>query len=150
MPATAIGPVVVGVDGSDASRDALRWAADYAAMKGLPLKVIIAWHWPTGFGFPIASLPEDYIPADDAAKILQDTISDVLSGESPVPITTEVVEGPPAPALVEASKGASLLAVGSRGHGGFAGLLLGSVSEHCAAHASCPVLIQRHAGEDEH
>ncbi len=149
MSSPSNGPVVVGIDGSDASHDALRWAADYAKINKLPLKVVIAWHMPTGFGFPMAGLPEDYNPADDAAQILNDTIRDVIGSDTSVPISMEVMEGPPALVLIEESKAASLLVVGSRGHGGFAGLLLGSVSEHCAAHASCPVLIQRHRGADE-
>jgi len=135
--------VVVGVDGSEASQEALRWAADYAKLIGGDLLAVTAWQWPISMGMAMP-LPEGYSPLDDAQASLQQTLSQVL-GEAPeVTVTTEVVEGSAALALVQASKDARLLVVGSRGHGGFAELLLGSTSEHCVRHAACPVVVIRH------
>ncbi len=136
--------IVVGVDGSAASKDALRWAADYAQHVGGSLVVLAAWQWPVSMGM-MMPLPDGYSPLDDAQTLLDKAISEVLGDAPEVPVTTEVAEGSPAYALVDASKGARLLVVGSRGHGGFAGLLLGSTSEHCVRHAGCPVVVVRHA-----
>ena len=135
--------VVVGVDGSAASKDALRWAADYAALVGGELRAVTAWQWPVSMGMAMP-LPEDYNPLDDARAALDKTISEVLGDAPAVAVTVHVVEGAPTLALIDASDGAALLVVGSRGHGGFTGLLLGSTSEHCARHAPCPVVVVRH------
>jgi nucleotide-binding universal stress UspA family protein len=135
--------VVVGVDGSAASKDALRWAADYAALFGGEVRAVTAWQWPVSMGMAMP-LPEDYNPLDDARAALEKTLAEVLGDSPSIPVTTQVIEGAPAVALVSESHGAALLVVGSRGHGGFAGLLLGSTSEHCARHASCPVVVVRH------
>jgi nucleotide-binding universal stress UspA family protein len=135
--------IVVGVDGSDPSKDALVWAADYARLVGGELLAVSVWEWPASLGMALA-LPEGYSPRADANVVLADAISDAL-GESPdVPIVSEVVEGFAAGVLVAASEKAALLVVGSRGHGGFAELMLGSTSENCARQASCPVVIVRH------
>ena len=85
--------------------------------------------------------------SDIAAKELADAISETVSSDSPVKISTSVQEGNAAQVLLEAADGADLLVVGSRGHGGFTGALLGSVSQHCAHHAPCPLVIVRHARE---
>jgi nucleotide-binding universal stress UspA family protein len=135
--------VVVGADGSEASNDALKWAADYVALVDAELRVVSAWEWPVSLGVAL-QLPEDYSPLDDAKLNVAQTIAKVLGATPAVAITTEIVEGPPAAVLIEASAHAALLVVGSRGHGGFAGLLLGSTSENCARHAVCPVVIVRH------
>ena len=79
----------------------------------------------------------------DSQKMLNDAMAPLLVIHADVPVQTTVIEGHPAPVLVAASKGADLLVVGSRGHGEFAGMLIGSVSEHCAANAHCPVLVLR-------
>jgi nucleotide-binding universal stress UspA family protein len=139
MTGTA-GRIVVGVDGSAASTDALVWAARPAGLTGAAVEAVIAWHDPMVYGgYPI---PATVDWADNARKVL-DTAIDQALGASASTVTSRVVEGHPAKVLIEASAGAEVLVVGSRGHGGFAGMLLGSVSEHVVAHAACPVLVVR-------
>ncbi len=140
--------VVVGVDGSPASKDALRWAADYARLTRTPLLAISAWHWPVTM---VVSLPApvDFDPTADAQRALDAILAEVLGDDPGFPVTTRVVGGAAAEALIAASHGARLLVVGSRGHGGFAGLLLGSVSEQCTHYAACPVVVVRHRGAHE-
>ena len=133
--------IVVGVDTSDSSKEALRWAARQAELTGARLRVVIAWEIPTmAFWAP---LPEGLDLAKDAREALDKTLEEVLGPEPKVSVSTVVVEGHPAPVLLEQSGDADLLVVGSRGHGEFTGMLLGSVSEHCVAHASCPVVVIR-------
>ena len=136
--------IVVGIDGSDESKQALRWALDEASLRNLPLRAVYAWNdpylLPPGYG-----PPEDFEP-DVLRRTADEFLSAVLSevvGEGDVDVEKVVVEGRAGSVLVEAALDADLLVVGSRGHGGFAGLLLGSVSQQCAHHASCPVLIVR-------
>ena len=145
MPDTPAAPdqtIVVGVDGSESSVGALRWACDLASSTGSAVEVVTTWHWPMSLGAAIP-IPTDYDPAADAEKMAHEAIAPVTREFPAVAVRTRVVEGNPALALVEASKHAALLVVGNRGHAEFAGLLLGSVSQHCAAHAACPVLIYR-------
>jgi nucleotide-binding universal stress UspA family protein len=135
--------IVVGVDGSDESKQALRWAAEQARYTGSTLDVVTAWQVPIGFGWP-AILPEDYDPAADARQVLDAAIDEVLGKDPDLEIQRIVEEGQAAAALLERSKGARELVVGSRGRGGFAGMLLGSTSNQCVQHASCPVVVIRH------
>jgi nucleotide-binding universal stress UspA family protein len=135
------GTIVVGVDGSEPSKDALRWAIRQAELTGADVLAIIAWHLPNTYG---QMLPEGLDFEHDARTSLGEIIRDVLGPEPSVKVTAEVAEGSAAAALIEASTGADLLVVGSRGHGAFSGMLLGSVSEHCVSHASCPVVVLRH------
>lgn len=142
----AAGVIVVGVDGSDSSKDALRWAARQAQLTGAELKVVSTWYTPTMiYGPGVLPFPTDFDPEGDSRSGLGDTIRETLGDDSKVKVSTVVVEGHPAPELLRASEGADLLVLGSRGHGAFAGMLLGSVSEHCLAHASCPVVVVRHS-----
>jgi nucleotide-binding universal stress UspA family protein len=134
--------IVVGVDGSESSLRALEWAAGQAELTGARMDVVTAWQWPTSFGWAVA-YPDGWNPQADAQKVLDEAVDPVRREHPGVTIGSTVVEGHPAPALVEASEGAALLVVGSRGHGEFAGMLLGSVSEHCISHAHCPVLVLR-------
>lgn len=134
--------IVVGVDGSRSSVAALEWALGQAERTGSSLEVIMSWEWPTNYGWAYP-LPPEYDPKVDAEKILSDVLAPCLLAHADVPVQMTVVEGHPAPVLVEASKSADLLVVGSRGHGEFAGMLLGSVSEHCTTNAHCPVLVLR-------
>ncbi|MFC3985209.1 universal stress protein [Streptosporangium jomthongense] len=133
--------IIVGVDGSEASTDALRWAARQAHLTGATLKVIRAWQLPPQYGFPV-----DYSDADfdeEARKQTQQAIAEVLGTDPQVHLVTEVIQSPPAPALIDASATADLLVVGSHGRGAFARMLLGSVSLHCVQHAICPVVVVR-------
>lgn len=136
----APGPIVVGVDGSAPSIDALRRAAALSSAFGIPIKAVTVWQTPatlTLYYFPAT----DWSPDDDAKKALKTAIDQAFGGEPPSTLTTAVVEGSPARVLIHESEHANMLVLGSRGHGGFAGLLLGSVSATCAEHAHCPVLI---------
>lgn len=129
--------IVVGVDGSDSSFEALRWAARLGVATGATIEAVTAWHYPNyvmdGLG--------DHRPDQDAATIVGDAVVSVFGSDVPFGLTQRSEQGPPARVLLEASRGAEMLIVGSRGHGGFAGLLLGSVSSQCAEHAHCPVLV---------
>ena len=135
--------IVVGVDGSPSSVAALEWAARQSELTGATLEVIATWDWPAAFGVAFSYVPSNFNPADDAQKVLDGALEAVRSAHPGLSIRPVVVEGHPAPILVEASRGADLLVVGSRGHGEFAGMLLGSVSEHCVSNANCPVLVLR-------
>ena len=137
------GRIVVGVDGSPSSVRALAWAAHQAELTGARLAVITTWEWPIGYGYSL-SYPNDWDPSADARKALREAVDPIQEQHPGVEIDLTVVEGHPAPVLVEASQGAELLVVGSRGHGEFVGMLLGSVSEHCVSNAHCPVLVLRH------
>ncbi len=138
--------IVVGVDGSPASRKALEWAGDEASEHGADLVVLTAWsRMPPPLG-GVSSTGSTHGTADlgEAAKeMLLGTIRDVLGEDPPYLVQPVVREGNAAETLIDASQDADLLAVGSRGIGGFAGLLLGSVSQHVAAHARCPVVVIR-------
>jgi nucleotide-binding universal stress UspA family protein len=133
--------IVVGVDGSAASIDALRLAARAAVSAGAQLDVVTSWEWPTSYG--TSGVIADWDPAADAAQILAQAIEAAFGEREPEGLRSLVCEGHPARVLIEASQDAELLVVGSRGHGGFVGLLLGSVSAYCAEHAACPVLVTR-------
>jgi nucleotide-binding universal stress UspA family protein len=137
-----MGGVVVGVDGSPGSLAALRFALEEARLREAALTVVYAWSLPIAGDVPGGLMPvlaADF--AEDAAKLLDDALAQVdVTG---VTIERVVVEGGAARRLVEAAKGAEMLVVGSRGRGGFAGLLLGSVSQQCAHHAPCPMAIVR-------
>jgi nucleotide-binding universal stress UspA family protein len=134
--------VVVGIDGSDASLDALNWAARQADLTASNLEVVMTWQWPTSFGWGVP-VPDDVNPEEDVRKTLETALDPVRVRYPDLRIDAHVVNGHPAPALVEASKGADLLVVGSRGHGEFVGMLIGSVSEFCTTNAHCPVLVHR-------
>jgi nucleotide-binding universal stress UspA family protein len=136
--------VVVGVDGSEPSLHALRWAAFLAASMHVGITAVIAWQ-PTGLNSwgtaGWAALPGDWDPAANAQSALDHAINAAFSLAAPTELNTAVLEGTAASVLLAASAGASMLVLGSRGHGGFAGLLLGSVSAACAEHARAPVLV---------
>jgi len=136
------GRIVVGVDGSPASLDALSWAARQAHLARSTLDVVSTWEWPTSYGWAVA-VPDDFDPEQDVRQSLEPALAAVRARYPDVNVEHRVVSGHPAPVLVEASAGADLLVVGSRGHGEFMGMLLGSTSEHCSAHAHCPVLVYR-------
>lgn len=133
--------VVVGIDGSTASKDALRWALRYAAGTPCALRAVLVHH---------DASPDAWIPhvGDDPARAarhqLARTVERITGPDPATPVELAVVEGSPGPALVEASAGAVLLVVGSRGRSEWQGLLLGSVSQYCSTHARCPVVVVPH------
>ena len=144
---TEIKQIVVGVDGSEASRAALRWAYDEAAHHNAALTAISTWNPPTlPMSPPYGSLPpEGYEtePERAARELLERLTADLEPREPAVDVRISISKGNPAKVLIDMSQGADLLVVGSRGHGGFAGMLLGSVSHHVVAHAACPVVVLR-------
>lgn len=137
--------IIVGVDGSAGSKTALTWAMNQARLTGATIEAITTWQDParlgTAYGWTSAAFEGDTY-ATTMAKVLDDTVAEVVAQmPQPVTVQTQVVEGHPAEALLRAAEGAQLLVVGSRGHGTFAGIMLGSVSQHCVQHASCPVVV---------
>ncbi len=134
--------IVVGVDGSAGSAHALRWAARQAGYRGATLEAVIAWQYPAFFGWaPVGADSADF--GSIAEKTLGDALNEVFGAQWPDWVQTRVAEGYPAQVLVDASEGADLLVVGSRGHAGFADALLGSVSTYCVQHAHGPVTVIR-------
>lgn len=134
------GRVVVGVDGSPSSKAALRWALQQAKATGAEVEAVYAWQYPVSFGAPVALLPGEDIAAE-AGTALADAIGNAAADESGVTVHRRVVLGDPAGALLSRAQGADLLVVGDRGYGGFEKSLLGSVSQHCVHHATCPVVV---------
>jgi nucleotide-binding universal stress UspA family protein len=133
--------IVVGVDGSEPSRQALRWAQRLAAGAGATMEAVIGWQYPVMTGWGAAAVPLDYDLAQTMEKLLTDTVDATFGADRPAGLKLTVAEGHPASVLIERSAGALMLVVGSRGHGGFMGLLLGSISANVAEHAGCPVLV---------
>ena len=137
-----MGVVVVGVDGSDRSVPALEWAAGEAAAHGHALRVVTAWSIPVTALSP-GGLPAPY-PIDELesdARAAQDAVIAKATMPAGLDVEHHVVEGGPGAVLLDASEGADLVVIGSRGHGGFAGLLLGSVGQQVTGHAACPVVV---------
>ncbi|MFJ6381181.1 universal stress protein [Kitasatospora sp. NPDC092039] len=138
--------IVVGVDGSESSGRALRWAVRQAELTGSALVAVIAWEYPTYHGargwFPPAGTDEAALESRARQEVAR-AVERAVGEDPPVEVRTEARYGTPAGALVEASRGAELLVVGSRGLGGFAGMLLGSVAQHCTRHATVPVVVVR-------
>src|ERR1700679_2615651 len=139
------GKIVVGFDGADSSLHALAWAARQAVLTDSTLEVVMTWEWPSSYGWAVP-IPDDFDPELDTRKALDTAIAAALSEHPGLKVEGRLVNGHPAPVLVEASKGADLLVVGSRGHGEFVGMLVGSVSEYCVTNAHCPVLVHRVPG----
>ena len=144
---TEIKQIVVGVDGSDSSRAALRWAYDEAAHHGASLNAVTVWHGPPlPMSPPYGRCPPRAMKASRRGTPRTCSSGSSLTlrtGSQPVDVRTSIDQGNPAKVLIELSGGADLMVVGSRGHGGFAGMLLGSVSQHLVAHAACPVVVVR-------
>ncbi|MEU8511060.1 universal stress protein [Kitasatospora sp. NPDC048722] len=137
--------IVVGVDGSPASVDALRWAVRQARMQEAVVEALTVWQHPVATGWTVPVTAYEQLPGI-ARKILDDSVREAVVDGGPVEVLTRVQEGGAAQCLLDAARGAELLVVGSRGHGGFTGALLGSVSQHCVQHAPCPVVVIRHPG----
>lgn len=138
--------IVVGVDGSDSSKAALRWAIRQAKLTGGAVDAVTAWRFPPAYGR--APSPDAMPDLEAAAKrTLIAALAEVSGLEPGVPVRPVVTEGDTARVLLHAAEGADLLVVGSRLHGGLASTLLGSVSMHCVLHAPCPVLVFRDGKE---
>jgi len=131
--------IVVGVDGSEISRAALQWAVDEARRRTATVEAIHVLHQPFVYGYAYLAEVETDDYAEEAQKVLNEAIAAIDT--TGVAVEPRVIAGGPSQVLVEAAKGADLLVVGSRGRGGFSGLLLGSVSQQVAHHAPCPVVI---------
>ncbi|MFF7636386.1 universal stress protein [Kitasatospora sp. NPDC008050] len=138
--------VVVGIDGSASSRAAARWAIDYARLIGAVVEAVGVVEIPMNYGWS-APVVDTSLDEDTAKRGFRQELDSVLpaalAGGEPVEVRELLVRGNPAEALIEASRGAQVLVVGSRGHGTFARAMLGSVSQRCAQHAPCPVVIVR-------
>jgi nucleotide-binding universal stress UspA family protein len=137
--------IVVGIDGSPASEAALRWALEEAELRRLPITAIYAYEYPivSTTSQALHLLEKGFAEYRAAAERVLDEVLNEVAANASVQPESVVMEGPPAAALIEAAGEDDLLVVGSRGHGGFAGLMLGSVSEQCARHARSPVVIVR-------
>ena len=138
--------VVVGVDGSAESVAALRWAARYAAATGARVRAVLAWHYPGAAGGPAEGVTPEAIRAqtdEQMHQTLDEAIAKVYAGQEVPEVEKATSYGHPAQALIEQSREADLLVVGSHGHGAFTGMLVGSVSIHCVTGAHCPVVVIR-------
>lgn len=132
--------IVVGVDGSPLSVEALKWAVRLAPSVGGQITAVTAWQHPIAGG--MGEFPGmQWNPRLDAEAVLEKALHEAFGASRPEGLEAIVANGSAAHVLVEKSKHAALLVVGSRGLGGFRGLLLGSVSTVCAEHAGCPVLV---------
>lgn len=134
--------IVVGVDGSAPSKAALAWAVGQAGLTGAAVDAVTAWEFPSFFPTPWPpDLGGDWKGL--ARRVVTEAVTELPDSARQVEIRPQVAEGNAAQVLLDASDGADLLVVGSRGHGGFAEVLLGSVGQHCVHHATCPVVVIR-------
>lgn len=143
---TAQETIVVGVDGSEHGGRALDWAVKEAGLRSARLRLVVAWHLPpavySGPGYiPVVGTRESF---EEFAREAGDAAA-TRARDAGVEADLVVREGQAAEVLLEEAANADLLVVGSRGHGGFTGLLLGSVSAQCAHHAHCPLVVVRPA-----
>lgn len=134
--------VVVGVDGSPRAARALRWAAREARLRNVPLRVIHAWQLPLVDAADVAaSSAVSAIALEEASRVLETATASIDPAHLPAPVRGTLVRGPAAKALLDAAGEEDVLVVGARGHGGLAGLVLGSVSEQVLRHSPCPVVV---------
>ncbi|HEY8453067.1 MAG: universal stress protein [Micromonosporaceae bacterium] len=131
---------VVGVDGTEASVRAVRWALEYARATGAVVEAVHAWEPPSQFGIPLAVLPR-VNRAAAAEQLIAAVVDRAAGGEPGVAVERRPVRGEPGPALVDRSRHADLLVVGSHGLPGLLGTMTGSVSLYCVDHATCPVVV---------
>jgi nucleotide-binding universal stress UspA family protein len=138
--------IVVGVDGSASSTQALRWAYQQATVSGRTLHAVTAWSIPQSYGYVwlVASVGD---LAEDAARVQEQALEDVLGVDAAAAVERHVVEAHPATALLAQTGPQDLLVVGSHGHGGLVGSLIGSVSHYLVGHAPCPVVVIRTPAE---
>lgn len=140
--------IVVGIDGSEAAKNALRWALEEARLRSAKIVAVHAWEAPPAMpepgpapGFDLVGILPEVEEAGE--RLVKAVVEEVVGDDSDVTVEPVAIQGPAASVLVEAARDADLLVVGSRGHGGFTALLLGSVSQQLAHHAPCPLLIHR-------
>ncbi|NJP51857.1 universal stress protein [Streptomyces sp. SBST2-5] len=134
--------VVVGVDGSPSSYAALRWAVRYADMVDGEVEAVHAWDTPSAVGWTGPAIDPEF-DLEQARERFTEELNAVFPDGRPPRLRERLVEGDPSEALIRASERAELLVVGHRGRGGFARAMLGSVSQRCAQHAACPVVVVR-------
>ena len=140
----AMSGIIVGVDGSGHSQRALEWAMKEAAIRHVPLTVLTVHEAIRGYFSGVAVYPDDLTRTEQARAAAQaetDKVLAALDGPRPDSVTVKAVHGFPVEELVNAGKDANMIVLGSRGAGGFARLMMGSVSSQVAHHAHCPVLI---------
>jgi nucleotide-binding universal stress UspA family protein len=139
---SAANRIVVGVDGSEPSEVALRWAADEARLRGIGLHVVSCWDFPAlPWGPYQPPLSAEGLAADTREMAEKEIVNVLGSSFEDVDVSVEVILGAASLRLLDFGRIAEMIVVGSRGRGGFTGLLLGSVSQHLAEHARCPVVI---------
>jgi len=135
-------PIVVGIDGSEASEHALHWAAEEARLRGAVLRVVHTWFEVFVSGpFAAPAMVEQDAIEHVARDVLDKAVASIPDGSPPVQVEPVLVHGQAEVALLHEGQNAALIVVGSRGRGGFAGLLLGSVSQHVVQRATCPVVV---------
>ena len=132
--------IVVGIDGSESSMQALGWALRQARLDGRPIDAVTAWQYPIIYGWALPST-EDYDHRHNAQAMLNAVIADVAGSDPMVTIHDRVVEGHAIRVLLDAARDAQLLVLGRGGDG--SGRTLGSVSQHCTQHSPCPVVVVR-------
>ena len=151
------GSIVVGVDGSDASKEALRWAADEARLRSASLVAVYAWSFvppqpigdPGMLAMPAGDLPGQLEAEGEAAQVALDhAVANALGADPAVDVEKRLVEGDAGETLVTESKAADLVVVGSHGRSGFRAALLGSVSRHVVDHAACPVVVVKNPPDE--
>ncbi|MET9572797.1 universal stress protein [Streptomyces virginiae] len=146
--------IVVGVDGSAHSKEAVRWAVEQARSVGGRVHAVMAWEWnrnPFAIGMAEAQFAEqEAVTAEETARRkLSDTVTAAVGASAGVPVFRRVEQGPPAQVLVDASKEADLMVVGTRGYGGFKGALLGSVSQQVVQYSVSTVVVVRESEAGE-
>jgi nucleotide-binding universal stress UspA family protein len=146
------GVIVVGVDGSEVSQEALRWAAEEARLRSARLVAVHAWSFvapqpigdPGMLAVPVGDIPGQLDAESDAAQLaLDEAVADVLGAEPEVEVERKLVEGDAGEVLVAESADAELVVVGSHGRSGFKAALLGSVSRFVVDHSTCPVVVAK-------
>lgn len=133
--------IVVGIDGSEVSAEALRWAVDHARTLKAEVHAVMAWNIPMSIYLAPVYREEDY--ERDAERLMDKTLAEVAEHADGVSITKHMIGRSAGLALARAAEGAEMLVIGSHGRGFLAGMHLGSVANYCAHHAPCPVLLIR-------
>ena len=137
-----VGPLVVGIDGSKGSVAALRWAIEEGKLRSARVLAVTSWTYPSMVFADAYFLPAADTLREEAGSVLERAITDATAGaKEPDYLDRLVSDQPPSLTLLGLSTTASLLVVGARGHGGFVGLLVGSVATQVINHAKCPVVI---------